>query len=144
MLSLSLSSSITLPPSQFEIGHAAGTSWSSTFFPVLNAMSSLLSIFFFSYRTCRTREEVEGEEHTAAGAGLGNVKPERCVSVSGLEVGIQPGTHKLVYRNGTEDIFFRWKTEGEDGQAATARLAARREERSRRLDSWLNGQRGDA
>lgn len=88
----------------------------------------------------RTREEVEDEPTTSAATG-GMTKPERCVLEAGVEVGIQPGSYKLVYRDGTSDVLVvmrpRGTSDDEEGEKEESRGRARKEERTRRVDSWL-------
>ena len=75
-------------------------------------------------------------EEAQSAAGAGAAKAERTVVESGMEVGIEPQTHKLVYRNGREDVMWRWRAGDEEGDVA-ARVAAKSEERLRRGGAWL-------
>lgn len=105
---------------------------------------------FILFSSLRTREEVE-DEPTASTAGAPGAPPtttaaattskhERCTLEAGIEVGIQPGSYKLVYRDGTADAFVVLRGgEGgsEDEEKEEQRQRARKEERVRRVDSWV-------
>jgi len=85
----------------------------------------------------RTREETD-DDPAGGTSAMTTTKLERCVVEAGVEVGIQPGSCKLVYRNGTEDVVFRWRTAEEEEEQVVSRMAARSEERARRVAGWLS------
>ena len=80
----------------------------------------------------RTREESDED-------GAGTSRPERCVLSRGLEVGVQPGTYKLLYRNGSGDALWRWRTKEEEVVIST-RAVAQSEERVRKMANIGLGQ----
>lgn len=76
-------------------------------------------------RIYRTREESD-EEAPAAN------RPEHCVFSRGLEVGVQPGTYKLLYRKESEEATWRWRTREEEA-ISCGRATAQGEERVRKM-----------
>ena len=74
----------------------------------------------------RTREETEEDGQTGLNRSSGVGGRGGIVTEGGLEVGVQPGTLKLVYGNGTGDCFWRSRVGSSDDVPKV------REERMRR------------